>query len=261
MGTWGPAIQSNDTSADIYYLFFDLFQKGHSVKEISAKLVSENADTINEEDDASNFWLALAKAQWETGELDPGVLSIVEDIISGGKDLAAWKRLGADAKQLEKRGQKLEQFLALIKTENKKPKKKKKPPKAIFRPGECLVIKAKRNHSSESYYTGAIVLATEDEVNLVAKVGVQKLSTPVLDDFLPYQQKLNNAEKLLDLFLGDYKIGYPSWYLVRTFKKYRDDISSVGVLDLSVTFGTSEETESDFDIDPNWLNIPFRKWY
>lgn len=119
MGTWGPAIQSNDTSADIYYLFFDLFQKGHSVKDISAQLVDENQDIIDEEDDACNFWLALAKAQWETGELDPAILSRVDDIVSNGKDLAAWKRLGADAKLLEKRKQKLEQFLALIRTENK----------------------------------------------------------------------------------------------------------------------------------------------
>ena len=74
MGTWGPAIQSNDTSADIYYLFFDRFQKGHDVKEISAQLISENQDTIADEDDSANFWLALAKAQWETGQLDPLLL-------------------------------------------------------------------------------------------------------------------------------------------------------------------------------------------
>lgn len=260
MGTWGPAIQSNDTSADIYYLFFDRFQKGHDVKEISAQLISENQDTIADEDDSANFWLALAKAQWETGQLDPLILSRVEDIITNDKDLEAWKRLGADQKQLESRKKKLEGFLALIQSENKKPKKRRKPPKQLFRAGECLAIKIKRNHSDITYYTGAIVLAVEDEVNLVAKTGVQKLSLPVIDDFIAYQQKLNQLENLADMFTGEYKLGHPNWYLVRTFKNYKDKITSVGVLELAVSFGTSEETEGQFGINPNWMDIPFRRW-
>jgi hypothetical protein len=260
MGTWGTAIQSNDTSLEVYWLFFDLFNKGHEVKEISERLINENQETIAGEDDCSNFWLALAKAQWETGQLDPVVLSIVEDIIVNGKDLAAWERLDADKKSLASRKQKLEKFLAQIQSENKKPKKRKKPPKQIFQKGECLAIKIKRNHSDLTYYTGAIVLELDEEVNLVAKVGVQKLSLPVLEDFIPYQQKLNSLEKVSDMFMGEYKLGFPGWYLVGRFRKYKEDISSVGVLDLAVSFGSSEETEDRFGVSPNWMDIPFRRW-
>jgi hypothetical protein len=260
MGTWGPAIQSNDTSADIYYLFFDLLNKGYEVKEISEKLISENQETIEDPDDSNNFWLALAKCQWETGQLEPALLSRVENIITSGKDLAAWKGLGADQKLLETRRKKLETFLTLIQSENKKPKKRKKPPRQIFQKGECLAIKIKRNHSDITYYTGAIVLELDDEVNLVSKVGLQKLSLPVIEDFIPYQQKLNQLEKISDMFMGEYKLGVPGWYLVRTFKKYKENILSVGVLEISVSFGSSEETEDKFGINPDWMDIPFRRW-
>ena len=258
MGTWGPAIQSNDTSADIYYLFFDLFQKGNEVKEISQKLIAENQDIIKDEDDSCNFWLALAQAQWETGQLGPAVLKTVEDIIASGKDLAAWKALGAGQKQLEGRKKKLQAFLTLIQSENKKPTKRKKPPKQLFRKGECLAIKG--THENMIYYTGAIVLELDEEVNLVAKVGVRKLSMPVIEDFTPYQQKLNQLENISDMFMGDYRLGMPGWYLVKAFKKYKEDITSVGVLDITVSFGSSEESEGRFGISSDWMGIPFRKW-
>ncbi len=260
MGSWGTAIQSNDTSLQVYWLFFDLFNKGHEVKEISEKLISDNRDTIDDEDDCCNFWLVLAKAQWETGQLDPVILARVEDIIMNDKDLAAWERLGADKKQLESRKQRLEKLLALIQSENKKPKKRKKPPRQIFQKGECLVFKMKATDPDISYYTGAIVLEVDEEVNLVAKVGVQKLSVPVIEDFIPYQQKLNSLEKISDMFVGEFKIGFPGWYLVRTFSKYKKDITSAGVLDLSVSFGSSEETEGRFGTGSNWMDIPFRRW-
>jgi hypothetical protein len=260
MGFWGNAIQSNDTSADVYQLFFDLFNKGYEVKEISEKLVKDFQETINEEDDSCNFWLALAKAQWETGQLDPAVLSRVEDIIVSGKDLAARKRLGADKKDSSGRKQKLDKFLALIQSENKKPKKKKKPPRQIFQQGECLAIKLKCDDPDLIYYVGAIVLECEDEVYLVAKVGVQKLSFPVIEDFIPYQKKLNSLEKISDMFMGEYKFGFPGWYLLRAFRKFKNEITSVGVLELVVSFGSSDDSEGRFGVTSDWMRIPFRKW-
>jgi hypothetical protein len=260
MGTWGTAIQSNDTFADIYYLFFDQFNKGVDVKIISANLIRDNQDIIQEEDDAYNFWFALAKAQWEVGELDPFILAKTKDIISKGKDIDAWKRLGADQKKIESRKARTGQFLTLLQSENKKPKKRKKPVKQIFRKGECLAIKIKRNHSEITYYTGAIVLELDGEVNLVAKISLQKLSLPTLEDFLPYHEKLNNWNVDNNRFGGNYRIGVPAWYLLRTFRKFKDTFTSVGVLDISTDFGSSEETESRYGINPDWMDIPFRRW-
>jgi hypothetical protein len=260
MDIWGTAIQSNDVSARVYMLFFELFNKGDEVKEISEKLIKDYQETIHNEDESTNFWLALAKAQWETGQLDPAVLSIVENIIMSGKDLAARKRLGADIKDSSGRQQKLDKFLALIQSENKKPKKKKKPPRQIFRQGECLAIKMKCNDPDLTYYVGAIVLECEEEAYLVAKVGVQKLSLPVIEDFIPYKEKLNSIENISDMFMGEYKLSFPGWYLLRAFRKFKNEITSVGVLDLSVSFGSSEDSEATFGITSNWMNIPFKKW-
>lgn len=123
---------------------------------------------------------------------------------------------------------------------------------------EWLAIKG--THENITYYTGAIVLELDEEVNLVAKVGVRKLSLPTIEDFIPYQQKLNQLENISDMFMGDHRLGMPGWYLVKAFKKYKEDITSVGVLDITVSFGSSEESEGRFGISSDWMDIPFRKW-
>ena len=74
MGAWGTAISSNDTYADIYDEFFSLYNEGHTVGEISKRLIADNQETINEPDDSNNFWFALVKAQWECKQLDTDIL-------------------------------------------------------------------------------------------------------------------------------------------------------------------------------------------
>jgi len=73
MGAWGTAISSNDTYADIYGEFFDFYNDGLDVAEISQKLIAANQETINDKDDCNNFWFALAKAQWECKQLDKDI--------------------------------------------------------------------------------------------------------------------------------------------------------------------------------------------
>jgi hypothetical protein len=258
MGTWGTAIQSNDTFADFYALFFDLYNKGHHPNDITGAIIRDNPEIIADEDDGFNFWFALAKAQWDVGQLDPAILSKSEEIIRKEEDLAAWRRLGADEKQIISRKLRTEKFLALLHSENKKPKKRKAPVRQIFRKGECLAIKIKRNHSDLTYYTGAVVLELDDEVNLVAKVSLQKLTLPTLEDFMLFLEKLNTWHSDTNRFIGDYKIGVPGWYMVKTFKKYKENFTSVGVIDITTHFGSSEETR--FGINPDWMDIPFRRW-
>ncbi len=65
MGTWGTAIDSNDTYSDIYDEFIDLYNEGHVVKEITRFLIQENSDLINDSVHSSDFWFAIAMAQWE----------------------------------------------------------------------------------------------------------------------------------------------------------------------------------------------------
>ena len=98
MGAWGTAISSNDTYADVYEAFFELYNDGLDVQEISRSLVKKNQDIIKDSDDCNNFWFALARAQWECKQLDPELHKKVKNIIDTGADIDVWRRLDADEK-------------------------------------------------------------------------------------------------------------------------------------------------------------------
>lgn len=111
MGTWGTGISSNDSYADFYEEFIDLYNDGLEVNEITKKLINENQDTINTPEDASNFWFAIANGQWECKALDKEILSKVEVIIQSGEDLLIWKQSDASEKDLNAREKVLNKFL------------------------------------------------------------------------------------------------------------------------------------------------------
>ena len=62
MGAWGTGISSNDTYADVFGEFFELYDDGLPVSEISAKLISSSRETIADPDDANNFAPRFAPA-------------------------------------------------------------------------------------------------------------------------------------------------------------------------------------------------------
>jgi hypothetical protein len=99
MGAWGTGISSNDTYADVYGQFFDLYNDGLSVSDASSKLIRENREAIETFEDAPNFWYALAKAQWECKELDSEVFDRVAQYIQTGEDMEIWSELGATLSQ------------------------------------------------------------------------------------------------------------------------------------------------------------------
>ena len=184
MGAWGTGISSNDTYADIYDRFFDLYNDGLSVSEASSKLIRENQETIGISEDAPNFWYALAKAQWECKELSDDVKSRVEHFIKNGEDLEIWKELGATQADLKARAKVLTKFLTTLQSEKTSAKKRKKKRlyDSVFRKGDCLVYKMDNGN-----YGGAFVLteekATEVGVNYIAITTIDKPQKPTLDDF------------------------------------------------------------------------------
>jgi hypothetical protein len=72
MGTWGTGLSSNDTFADIYGEFFELYNEGQDVKEITSKLLTTNKDLLTDKGDSNNFFgLQLQKlngnvSRWTT---------------------------------------------------------------------------------------------------------------------------------------------------------------------------------------------------
>ncbi|WP_310377338.1 hypothetical protein [Flavobacterium sp.] len=194
MGAWGTAISSNDTFADIYGDFFNLYNEGFDVAEISQKLISDNQETINDVDDCNNFWFALAKAQWECKLLDKEIFERVKKIIETGADIEVWKQLDADEKDIKKRKIVLDKFLADIQIERAKAKSRKKKiiRKPVFEKGDCLTFKLKNGN-----YGGAVVLEaiknTELGLCLIATTRFNKSYKPTIND-------LENEEVLVKNF-------------------------------------------------------------
>jgi hypothetical protein len=187
MGAWGTAISSNDTYEDIFDEFFELYNDGLEVVEISKRLIQNNQETINDPDDCNNFWFALAKAQWECKQLDTELYNRVKNIVDTGADIQVWRDLDADEKDLKKRKIVLDKFIADLSTEKPKARarKKKKEPKIIqpvFAKGDCLTFKLANGN-----YGGAVVLEaiydTEYGNNLIAATRINQHYKPSLDDY------------------------------------------------------------------------------
>src|SRR5687767_8277147 len=126
MGTWGTAISSNDTFEDIYQEFFDLYNKGQDVLEITSYIISNNTDAQADYEGKNSFWFALAKAQWECGALDIDIYEKVKSVVNNGDDLKLWEELNGTSNDLKKRKKVLDEFLEKISKPNLKIKKRKK---------------------------------------------------------------------------------------------------------------------------------------
>ncbi|MEO7212783.1 hypothetical protein [Mucilaginibacter sp.] len=184
MGTWGTAISSNDTFADIYADFFEQYNDG-AVPQITSNLIKVNKEIINDDSDSNNFWFAIAKAQWECKALEPSIFRKVKEIIESGADLLLWQELDANSKDLRNRKIALDKFLADISSERAKPKPRKKPIviQAPFAKGDCITFKLDNGN-----YGGAVVLEAINDhktaSNLIATTNLNQSTRPTKKDFL-----------------------------------------------------------------------------
>jgi hypothetical protein len=184
MGAWGTGISSNDTYADIYQQFIDLYNEGLNVREITKRLLNENEETINIVEDSPNFWFAIANGQWECKELEKEVFSKVEHIINSGEDIRIWKELEASQAGIKLREKVLEKFLTKIRTEKEKPRKrtKKRLYNSVYQKGDCLTYLMDKGN-----YGGAFVLTdeqqTESGTNYIAITTIDKPTKPTVNDF------------------------------------------------------------------------------
>jgi len=226
MGTWGTAISSNDTYSDIYSDFFDLYNDGLDVSEISKKLIADNQGTINDTDDCNNFWFALAKAQWECKQLDKGIFERVKNVIETGVELEVWRQLDADEKDIKKRKAVLDKFLVDLQTERlkAKPRKKKIIRQPVFEKGDCVTFILENGN-----YGGAIVLEaikdTELGLNLIALTRINSKGKPTLKDF-------ENSEILSKSFANwknDIEIGWCYAIGLKTDKTEYDVLGKIKV--------------------------------
>ena len=126
MANWGTAISMNDTYADIFGAFIQMYNDGLEAGEITEKLIAGNQDIINDGEECNNFWFALAKAQWECRELDPKVFERVKVIIESGADIELWQFLKADEEEIGERKAVLARFYRELQTDKFKARPRKK---------------------------------------------------------------------------------------------------------------------------------------
>ena len=245
MGAWGTAISSNDTYADIYGGFFDLYNDGFDVAEISKRLIAENQETINDKDDCNNFWFALAKAQWECKQLDKEIFNRVKKVVETGSDLEVWRQLDADEKDIKKRKVILDKFLADLQTERPKAKSRKKKiiRQPVFDKGDCLTFKLGNGN-----YGGAVVLeAIKDSEyghNLIATTRINQPNKPTKKDF-------ENAEVLVMNYSSWDNKPNVKWYLPIRHKQTAHLIEIVENIEVQVNYDIKNSMlgfVGDFDI-------------
>lgn len=245
MGTWGTGISSNDTYADVYDEFFELYDAGLSAKKIAERLIASNQEMISGPDSSNDFWFALAKAQWECKELDPDIFDRVRTIIQTGTDLEVWRRQGADEKSIAKRKIVLAKFLAQLQTERPKAKSRKKKVirQPVFEKGDCLTFKL-----SNGNFGGAVVLEaikdTEYGYNLIATTRINQPKKPKVKDF-------ENAEVLTMTFDDWNEKPCIQWYLPVRHKKSSHLIETVDNIKVDIDYNPNKSLNvymADFDI-------------
>jgi hypothetical protein len=247
MGTWGTAIKDSDAFADIYDKFYELYNKGGQPDSISKKIIADNWEILESEEEKHGLWFALALAQWETKSLDQEVFLTVKDIILSGVDLKIWHNLGATQQNIEKRKIVLDKFLEKLKSDRPKAKSRKKTKSKIpiFATGDCLVFKMNNGN-----YGGAVVLATDNNpetaYNLVVTTRLNQSTKPTLGDF-------ENAEALICNF-GQWQDKLDvTWYMPDLYyKQYSNIYEVIGKIQVEIEYDTENYEGKGYLFKPSY---------
>lgn len=129
MAAWGTGLYQDDIAEDIKFDYHNYFKEGLNNQEAYAKLLERYDDVINDPEDQSVFWFALADTMWNLGKLTKEVKEQALSCIANGKDVERWK--AEDEKKAEKRQQVLEKLKE--KLESPMPEEKKIGKKRVFK--------------------------------------------------------------------------------------------------------------------------------
>ena len=124
MGAWGAGIDENDTFADVYDRFYEIYNEGLSPEEASNSVLGELKELFSDLDDGNDALFALALCQWETKSLSENMLQKVESIVSSDSDLLRWDKEGETRSLVISRKAALHQFL--LKIRNPRTSKKRR---------------------------------------------------------------------------------------------------------------------------------------
>lgn len=226
MGAWGAGIMQDDTVLDIIDEFKDLLKENQNIKEATATLIINNNYLIEDEDQGPLFWIALAKCQWEYGELESEVYNHVVKDFNQESGLSLWKE--GSGKEYLKRKRVISDFILKISKPNVKTKKlpKKVIRKPIFQAGDCLSLKV-----NDEYYGAALVVRYDDSneeygKNLIIALDYWEKREPVIEDF--------SRTEFLALTIGNWNGRIlDAWCSSFGFKGLKNKIVNVGNIDVS----------------------------
>lgn len=249
MGTWGTGISSNDIYEDINHEFFELYNRGMEVPAITKKLIKENKELIDSHEEQNNFWITIAKSQWECKSLDQKVLNRIKVIVESGKDIELWHELDSSKSDLTKRKKVLDSFLKKISTEKKTSRKRKvkKSRNAIFEKGDCLVFKL-----SDGDFCGVFVLESEKEtefgLNLIVVTDIKQSEKPTEEDFENARLLFRLEQQINKEFKPEEQV---DWYYSQHFKKSETEFEKIGKLKISKDYFSNK----DYQSFSNWDNL------
>ncbi|WP_154937054.1 DUF4259 domain-containing protein [Micromonospora palomenae] len=141
MGAWGPGLFSDDTACDVRDEYREMLEDGLDDDEATQRMLGSYADTLDDPDEATSVWLALAVTQSKLGRLDPRVRERALAAIDSGADLARWSdnpRLSA------KRRDVLNKARAQLTGPQPQRKKVRRPSRHVtdLQPGDVLSYRA-----------------------------------------------------------------------------------------------------------------------
>ena len=114
MSIWGPGLYQNDISDDVKSYFCDQLHRGKNADQITQELKESFRDALTDLDDRPNFWLALARVQWDMGRLLPEVKAQALVCLSDGSAFRRWE--GTSGKDTVKRKLVLEELTRKLNT-------------------------------------------------------------------------------------------------------------------------------------------------
>ena len=120
MGTWGTGLYQDDTTCDVKEEYLNLLKIGTEPEEAMEEMIINWEDCIEDVEEGTLFWFALAETQWRYGLLDKKVKEIALQYIEEGIDLERWEE---DQKLYTKRKTELEKLKENLESEQPKGKK------------------------------------------------------------------------------------------------------------------------------------------
>ena len=120
MGTWGTGLYQDDTTCDVKEEYLNLLKIGTEPEEAMEEMIINWEDCIEDVEEGTLFWFALAETQWRYGLLDKKVKEIALQYIEEGIDLERWEE---DQKLYTKRKTELEKLKEKLESEQPKGKK------------------------------------------------------------------------------------------------------------------------------------------